>query len=72
MIENGRPNGMNNASKLRPLASKVSFILILMDFAMLGLLMGAGKRLANKSNKSDFGRAEIKTGGEGGIFHYPG
>ena len=35
MIEHGGPNGIKKATKLKPLASKVCFFEILMDFGKL-------------------------------------
>ena len=56
MIENGPPNGINKSSKLKPWASKVAFLKILMDFGKLVFLMflGAGKRQAEKTKLSRF------------------
>ena len=50
MIENGGPHGMKKASKLKPLAFKVWFLEILMDFgklcfAVLGCWQKAGLKI---------------------------
>ena len=50
LIENGSPYCIEKASQLKPLASKVWFFEILIDFGKLVFLMflGAGKRRAKK------------------------
>ena len=73
-IENEDPNCITKASKLKPLASKVWIFEILMDFGKLVFFMSFGlpQMRANKSNKSDFGRAEIEESVKIGPCHHQG
>ena len=57
LIENESPNGIKKILQLKPLASKVWFFEISMDFGQLIFFMffGVVKKLAPKMKKTDFG-----------------